>query len=386
MRNRAGDPSVGGADGVQGSGRTEFTGNAVGEALGETAGELGESAGEIGETVAELGEGEVLRRILARLGPAARVSVGPGDDCAVLGFVGDGVVTTDTMIEGPDFRRAWHSGFELGWKLAATNLSDVAAMGALPTALTVALACPAGTPVALLEEISRGIDTACRELAPGCGVSGGDLGRAPVLMASITALGDLEGRAPVLRSGAREGDLVAYAGELGLAGLGLSLLFAEAAEADGTAHNRTLEALRARHPAAIRAQLTPCPPVGRGVGAALAGATAMLDVSDGLSLDSARIARASGVRVDLDEGLLLAAFGEQAGERVPLEALLHGGEDHGLLATFPVGAALPEGFRRIGAVCESGPGDPESSPSITLNGEPLEARGWDPFTVRPPGS
>ncbi len=333
-----------------------------------------------GPSVGELGEGEVLQRILARLGPVERAVVGPGDDCAVLGFAGDGAVTTDTMIEGPDFRLAWHSGFELGWKLAATNLSDVAAMGARPTALTVALACPAETPVALLEEVAAGLDAACRELAPGCGVAGGDLGRAPVLLASVTALGDLEGRAGVLRSGARAGDVVAYAGELGLAGLGLSLLFAEAADADGTAHGRTLEALRRNHPGAIRAQLAPRPPIGLGAAASLAGATAMLDVSDGLSLDAARIARASGVRIDLDPELLEEGFGRQHGEAVPLEAMLRGGEDHGLLATFPADADPPEGFRRIGSVLAAGRG-----PGLLLAGRPLEPRGWDPFTVRLPG-
>lgn len=332
-------------------------------------------------SVGELGESGVLRRILALLGPADRTVLGPGDDCAVLGFAGDGVVTTDTMIEGPDFRLAWHSGFELGWKLAATNLSDVAAMGARPTALTVAFACPAETPVAAIEEIARGLDAACRELAPGCGVVGGDLGRGPVLLASVTALGELEGRAPVLRSGARPGDVFAYAGQLGLAGIGLTLLFAEAADADGTAHDRTLAGLRRRHPAAIGAQLAPSPPIRLGVSAALAGATAMLDVSDGLSLDAARIARASGVRIELDPGLLAAGFGEQGGESVPLEAMLHGGEDHGLLAAFPADAALPEGFEPIGEVRGCDPGDPP----LTLGGDPLEPRGWDPFTVRLPG-
>ena len=336
------------------------------------------------DTVGEAGEAVVLSRILARLGAADAARVGPGDDSAVIGFDGDAVVTTDTMIEGPDFRAAWHDGFDLGWKLAATNLSDVAAMGAKPTALTVALACPAETPVALLEQIAAGLDAACHELAPGCGVVGGDLGRAPALIASVTAFGDLEGRPPVLRSGAQPGDTVAYAGDLGLAGLGLSLLFAQAAEPDGTAHDRTLDALRAEHPAALQAQLAPSPPVGLGVRAALAGATAMLDVSDGLSLDAARIARSSGVSIDLDPSLLRTAFESQSGETVPLDAMLFGGEDHGLLAAFPEGTPLPDGFRIIGTVRardgSAGSGD------VTLDGQPLVPRGWDPFRVRPPGS
>lgn len=328
------------------------------------------------ETVGEAGEAAVLRRILAHLGEAEAARVGPGDDCAVLGFGGETVVTSDTMIEGPDFRLAWHSGFELGWKLAATNLSDVAAMGARPTALTVALACPADTPVALLEEIARGLDAACRELAPGCGVVGGDLGRAPVLTAAVTALGDLEGRRPVLRSGAQPGDVVAYAGELGLSGQGLSRLFAEAAEADGSAHGRTLGALRSSYPSAIRAHLAPRPPITAGRAAALAGATAMLDVSDGLALDAARIARASGVTIGLETAALGAGFGRQGGEEVSLDAMLFGGEDHGLLAVFPAGGPVPAGFHPIGTVRGVAP-DAE----VMLDGARLEPRGWDPFAA-----
>ncbi|MBO1901087.1 thiamine-phosphate kinase [Leucobacter weissii] len=333
-------------------------------------------------SVAEAGESGALRRVLARLSPARAARLGPGDDCAVLAFDGDAVVTTDTMIEGPDFRLAWHSGFDLGWKLAATNLSDVAAMGAAPTALTVSLACHERTPVALLEEIAAGLDAACRELAPGCGVVGGDLGRAPVLVVSATALGELGGRAPVLRSGARPGDVVAYAGYLGLAGLGLSLLFRESADPDGAAHAGGLARLRERHPVELAAQLAPKPPIAAGVLASAAGATAMMDVSDSLSLDAARLARASGAILDLASGRLERGFSVQRGVRVPLPAMLTGGEDHGLLATFPRDAALPEGFVVIGEVRAA----TAEAPELRLDGAPCRPGGWDPYTVRPPGS
>ncbi len=346
------------------------------------------------DTVGALGELGVLRRVLGALEPAAAAAVGPGDDSAILVLEGDLAVTSDTMIEGPDFRLAWHSGEELGWKLAATNLSDVAAMGAAPVALTVSLACPRETPVALLEQISRGLSRACAELAPGCGVVGGDLSTAPVLVAAVTAMGDMRGRAPVLRSGARPGDVVAYAGQLGLAGLGLSLLFSEGVDRGGVAHGRALGALRARHPAAIGAQLTPVPPIHSGVLAAEAGATAMLDVSDGLSLDAARIARASGVALSLSPDLLLAGFGAQRAalpggrdprhppERVPLEAMLGGGEDHGFLATFPQGAALPDGFIVIGEVRDRGVG--AEAPQLLLGDEGFAPRGWDPYAIPVP--
>lgn len=328
-----------------------------------------------GQTVGEAGEAGALRAILARLAPADAARVGPGDDAAVLRTRGDLVVTTDTMIEGPDFRLAWHTGFELGWKLAATNLSDVAAMGAQPIALTVALACPRDTPVTLLEEIARGLTAACASLAPGCGVVGGDLGRAPVLTAAVTALGEMQGRTSVLRSGARAGDVVAYAGELGLSGLALGRLFGLAAE-PGPARARAVAELRERHPAALAAHLAPTPPIHLGIAAAEAGATAMLDVSDGLSLDASRLARASAVTLALDAERLHEAFGQQGGETVPLEAMLTGGEDHGLLATFPPGATLPGGFHAIGRVVDPVPGTP-----LLVGGSPFAARGWDPYAV-----
>ncbi|MBP1324941.1 thiamine-monophosphate kinase [Leucobacter exalbidus] len=327
-------------------------------------------------TVGQLGERGVLARILAQLTAAHAATLGPGDDCAVIGdrpgF--DTVITTDTMIEGPDFRLPWHAGFELGWKLAATNLSDVAAMGATPTALTLSLAVPQGTEVAFLEQIAEGLDAACRTLAPGCGVVGGDLGTAPVIMAAVTALGQVAHETAVTRSGASEGDIVAYAGELGLAGLGLSLLFSHAAD-DGVAHSRTLNELWAEHPELLSAQLAPAPPIPLGPIAAAAGATAMMDVSDGLALDGARLARASDVALHLDGAALTTHFGTQYGLEVPVTAMLEGGEDHGLLTTFPAATALPVGFHQIGRVGHRAAGDPE----LLLNGTPYAARGWDPF-------
>ena len=330
----------------------------------------------VNNTVGQLGEQQVLARVLAKLAAADAATLGPGDDCAVIGEHpgSDTVMTTDTMIEGPDFRLAWHSGYELGWKLAATNLSDVAAMGAVPTALTLALAVPQHTPVTLLEEIAEGATAACRTLAPGCGVVGGDLGTAPVIMAAVTALGRVATGAAVTRSGATSGDTVAYAGELGLAGLGLSLLFSEAAEPDGTAHNRSLAELWQTHAELLAAQLAPTPPIPLGTAAATAGATAMMDVSDGLSLDAARLARASGVELQLSSACLRAAFGDQHGIDVPIAAMLHGGEDHGLLATFPAATLLPAGFHAIGRV-----GEARRDPELLLDGTPYAPRGWDPF-------
>ena len=311
------------------------------------------------ESLGSVGESAALARIFPRL-PAASVAViGPGDDAAVLS-ASDGryVVTTDMMIHGPDFRLAWSSAHDLGWKAAASNLSDVAAMGAVPTALVVALAAPGSTSVTFLEEFADGLRDGCAAMAPGCGVVGGDLSVSPTLTIAVTAFGDLEGRRPVLRSGAAVGDVVAVSGVLGAAGAGIRMLF-ESATTNGKPDAAAVAALRAEHPE-VAAQLAPTPPIGDGQLAAIAGATAMIDLSDGLGLDARRLAAASGVAIDLS----LDAVGS--------ESALAGGEDHSLLATFPPGAPLPGGFRAIGHVIEGS--------GVLVDGVAYEAPGgWDPY-------
>lgn len=323
-------------------------------------------------TVGELGESAVLERILAPLRPGPYVALGPGDDCAVLMTSGRTVVTTDTMIEGTDFRLDWHTPEMLGWKLAATNLSDVAAMGATPTALTVAISCPNDTPVAVLEGISLGLQEACDALSPGCSIAGGDLSRAPVMMVAVTALGEMEGREPVTRSGAKVGDTVAYAGELGLSRIGLRALFGvdQGAQHDTAGVSGSLTDLQLAR--AVRAQLAPVPPVGLAVDATRFHVTAMMDVSDGLSLDTTRLGKASGVTLDLHAEALLEGFGLQEGVPVSVTDLVLSGEDHGFLATFPAGAQLPQGFHPIGVVRER-------SVDLLLDGNPFTPEGWDPY-------
>src|SRR6478752_1159651 len=234
-----------------------------------------------GATIGESSERDALRRIFPRLPASSAAVVGPGDDAAVLAAPdGRYVVTTDMMVHGPDFRLAWSSPEDLGWKAAATNLSDVAAMGAVPTALVVAIAAPATMPVADLEAIADGFRLACEELAPGCGVVGGDLSVSETLTFAVTAFGDLQGRDPVLRSGARPGDVVAVSGTLGAAGEGLRVLFAEAVDAAGVPDRERFAAVAAAHPETVGAQLRPRPPIADGPLAAAAGSTAMLDLSD----------------------------------------------------------------------------------------------------------
>ena len=117
------------------------------------------------------------------------------------------VATVDTLVHGPDFRLAWSSAFDLGWKAAAVNLADIAAMGARPTALLVALAMPDDTRASFVEGIADGLRAACEALAPGCAVEGGDLTVSDTLTIAVTALGTLDGAHAVLRSGARPGDV-----------------------------------------------------------------------------------------------------------------------------------------------------------------------------------
>jgi thiamine-monophosphate kinase len=312
--------------------------------------------------LADVSEGTILRAILARTPPASHAILGPGDDAAVIATPSGSVVaTTDTLVHGPDFRLAWSSGYDLGWKSAAVNLADVAAMGARPTALLVALAVPRDLRLSFVEQLADGLRDACEALAPGCSVVGGDLTVSDVLTIAVTALGDLEGRNAVTRAGARTGDVVAVAGELGHAAHGLAVLFGRFRDGD-TPVPIDSALLESGERAALSAQLRPTPPIGLGVMASVAGATAMMDISDGLALDARRLATASDVTLELSR----AALGANP------ERALAGGEDHALLATFPADV-LPPGFRIIGSVIERG------ADGVLCDGVPVSPDGWDPY-------
>lgn len=317
------------------------------------------------ETVAQVGENEALKRTIARLNASEHALVGPGDDSAVIAAPdGRFTVTTDTLIEGHDFRLDWSSAYDLGWKAVASNIADVAAMGAIPTALVVALTVPGATRVSWLEHFADGLRDACVNLAPGCGIVGGDLAASDQVMISVAAHGSLEGGEPVLRSGAQIGDIVAVAGTLGRAAAGLALL--ESGNTDAISAYDEL----------VNIQRRPKPPIQAGKAAAEAGATAMLDLSDGLARDASRIARASSVSIQIDP-LQLQGFeavleeAARAIEANPSDWVIGGGEDHSLLATFPAGASLPRAFKPIGVVLPEGP-----SP-VMLGASPLPERGWD---------
>ncbi len=302
--------------------------------------------GDPADTVKVVGEFGVIGRVLAHAGTARVAQVGPGDDAAVLRTPDRRVVaTTDVLVEGRHFRRDWSSAEDVGHKAAAANLADVAAMGGVATALLVGLACPPTTQTAWLEGVAAGLAAECAPL--GAAVVGGDLVAAAAdsdaVVLSVTALGDLAGRAPVLRSGARPGDVVALTGRLGWSACGLAVL------------RRGFSSPIA----VVAAHRRPTPPYAAGPGAAEAGATAMCDVSDGLLADLGHIAADSGVVVDLDRAAVVRACLEPAGplQQVgsalgtdPLAWVLTGGEDHALVATFPARAALPVGWAPIGQV------------------------------------
>lgn len=268
-------------------------------------------------TARDVGEFGLIARVIDRLSASPAVLLGPGDDAAVVATPdGRVVASTDVLVEGVHFRREWSSGYDVGRKAAAANLADIAAMGARGTALLVGLAAPADLPLTWSLELTDGLRDEAAVI--GASVVGGDVVRSDVLVISVTALGDLDGREPVTRSGARPGDVVVLAGRLGQSAAGLELL------RSGT-HDGPL----------VDAHRRPTPPYDLGPLLAAAGATSMCDVSDGLVADLGHIAAASGVLIDLDA----------ADDR-----FLTGGEDHALVATMPADAVLPEGVRVIGRV------------------------------------
>ncbi len=289
-------------------------------------------------TLAELGEFGIVAALAERFPQGADVLVGPGDDAAVVG-VPDGrvLVSTDLHVDTRHFRRDWATATEIGHKVAAANLSDLNAMGGRATALTVGLAAPGDLPVAWALELADGIAAECAEV--GASVVGGDLTSADQVVVAITVLGSVAGE-PVLRSGARAGDVLAIAGRQGWAAGGLAVL---------TRGFRSPRAL-------VEAYKRPAPPYAAGAQAAALGATAMIDVSDGLVADVRHVAEASGVAIDVRSAAFeiaepLQAVGAALGAD-PLRFILAGGDDHPLVATFPAGAMLPDGWTAIGSVAD----------------------------------
>ena len=322
----------------------------------------GSTPGPAGRTLGETGEFTLLRELLHDLPTSPAVSVGPGDDGAVFLVSGSAVVSADLLVEGVHFRRDWSEPADIGRKAIAVNASDLEAMGARPVSVVLGFSAPGDLPVQWVRDFLGGLVGEAGRA--GLTLVGGDTTRSRDITIAITVIGETDGRPPVLRSGARPGQVVAFAGRLGWAGAGLTTL------------QRGFRSPRA----AVAAQRTPEVPYGQGRIAAEAGASAMIDVSDGLRADLGHIAAASGVVIDIDSSLVpvdepLRVVGQATGTD-PLTFALTGGEDQALAATFDEGS-VPEGWTVIGRVLDlSGRGEP----IVLVDGEaPEGSGGWEHF-------
>ncbi|MBM0124832.1 thiamine-phosphate kinase [Pimelobacter simplex] len=314
-------------------------------------------------TLADLGEFGLIARIgevVAATAPGEDVLLGPGDDAAVLRVrKGHVVVSTDVLVEGRHFRRDWVDAYDVGRRAAAQNLSDINAMGGRAQWLTVGLAAPADLPAQWALDFTRGFAEECALV--GAGLVGGDVTRADQVVISVTALGACT-VSPVLRSGAAPGDVLALCGRQGWSAGGLAVL------GRGFRSPRVL----------VEAYRRPEPPYDAGPAAAEAGATAMIDVSDGLLAEVGHLAADSGVSIDVETAAFdvpepLLAVGQATGAD-PLQFVLGGGEDHSLLATFPPDVALPDGWARVGSVSARG------DLPVTVDGAAYDGpTGWTHF-------
>lgn len=313
---------------------------------------------------ASLNELEVIRRISGRLpAPPPEVVVPIGDDCAVLRF-GDSlwVAAADMLVSGRHFEESWATPEDVGYKAVAVNVSDVAAMGGRPRFVLASGGAP--DPEIILR-CTEGVVRACEEF--GVYPIGGDTTGAADLTVDVAILGELEAE-PMLRSGARPGDLLAVTGELGAAAAGLLAL------ENGDAGPRRL----------IAKHLRPEPRVALGLRAARLGARAAIDLSDGLASDVRRVCEASGVgcRVELERLPVAGDVREYVGSlgRDPEILAATGGEDYELLLavseevarSLAAGSDVP--VTVIGEVTASG------EAVFLRSGEPVEdLSGWDHF-------
>ena len=312
-----------------------------------------------GLTLEQLGEFAMINRLIPGRRQPAEVVIGPGDDAAVvLAADGRSVVSTDMLVQDRHFRLDWSTPHDVGRKAVAQNAADIEAMGGRAVAFVVGFGAPAQTPVADVRAVADGMWAEASRI--GAGIVGGDLVNCPQWVVSVAVLGDLAGRAPVLRAGARPGSVLDMAGQLGRSAAGYTLW---------RKNIHGFDELRACH-------LVPRPPYGAGRVAAEAGAQAMIDVSDGLVADLGHIAAASGVSLDVSTEALAADHADlqaaaQAVAADPWSWVLGGGEDHALVATFTDQA--PPGWRVIGQVLDGPAG-------VLVDGSPWHGHpGWQAF-------
>ncbi|MEX0658683.1 MAG: thiamine-phosphate kinase [Egibacteraceae bacterium] len=288
-----------------------------------------------------IGEFHGLARLGAMLdGAGEGIAIGHGDDAAVILATQRGiVVTVDVLVEGVHFTHELSSWADIGWKAVAVNVSDLAAMGARPRAAVVGLCRPAGLPHDHVESLYRGMRAACDRW--GVRLVGGDTARAGQLMVSVTAIGEVDPAAAVPRSGARPGDAVLVVGALGAASAALAQVAA------GITPDPDLLAAH-RRPVALAAA---------GQVLQARGATALIDVSDGLGADLGHVCAASGVRAtvrwrDLPVAPGVRAAATAAGADV-VEVVAGGGEDFALVAT-----VAPEAAHAVAAEAGAADGVP----------------------------
>jgi thiamine-monophosphate kinase len=282
-------------------------------------------------------ENRIVRLLSTRFGARSPSLVqGIGDDAAILhprGALEYLVITTDMLLEDVDFRRSWLTPAQLGHKSLAVNLSDLAAMGAMPRFFTVALGLPRDVGVPWIEGFYRGMCTLAKR--HGAILIGGDLSRSlSGIQTVITAIGETSDRRPVSRSGGKPGDFLYVTGVLGRAAAGLSLLRHGRIHGKNAAERKALQSHRVPEPRCevgswlARSRFVRC----------------MMDLSDGLSMDLPRLCAASGTGAEI-WGDKLPLFSQARCWRCdPLTLALHGGEDFELL--FAVSARKAAGFEK----------------------------------------
>lgn len=330
----------------------------------------------MGDDLTSLGEFGLIQRLVQRLASPAGVILGPGDDAAILNpRPGLLLATTDMLIEGVHFDLSFSGPADVGFKALTVSVSDIAAMGGSPWWATIALGVPAGTSIETLDGLYDGLAEAAR--AHGVAIVGGDTVAAPSLTVSITLAGTAD--SPVRRDGARAGDVIGVTGDLGAAAAGLALL--RAANEDSAAR-----ALADANPDLLAAHRRARARVSEGLAAAAAGATAMIDVSDGLAADIGHICERSGLGAVIDEDAIPVARGvaEVASwlGRAPWEIALGGGDDYELVITLPDSS--------VGALARAFEGVPltvigrmqEGSGLRLAGGGEIAAAGWDHFGGR----
>jgi thiamine-monophosphate kinase len=305
--------------------------------------------------------------------------LGIGDDAALLakGGRGDWVLSCDAFVDGIHFRAKSYPPDSVGYKALARATSDLAAMGAEARFFLLTLGLPTGLRGAWLDRFLRGMRRAAREL--GMRLAGGDTTRSDKVSISITVIGEIGRELAVRRSGARSGDLIYVSGRLGRAALGLALMAAR-----GPAAGLLAPLLKPHLYPQIRIELGNCL-------ARRCVASAMMDISDGLSTDLARLCRASGVGARLAAERIPcvrippAATRALRGKRLnPLRMALHGGEDYELLFTVPRRSlkrlrSVRE-FRNCTAIGEIVRGGGTTLIDEKGRATPLEPLGWDPFS------